>query len=622
MSIQVNDLSANSIVSTNASKVLVSRANSDVTGFINVKDYGAVGDGVTDDTAAIQAAIDTGLSVFIPDGIYIISAPLNFGTSTYGGQVFEGSSHTRARLKATAAGTVMMTLGTVTSCTFVTIRHVLFLGNANCAGCIQMGDTTGVTSYASQTLVDRVSITGFTKTGAYGVWYRNAIETHIKDCAIYNNYYNIYVSSATMQGTSLVIDGQASQLDTAYRSVFIDGYIHEIVIRDMCIRTCRDSAIYYSASARGRMQLENMYLEKNGVDSSQAMSSTTTLTIGLGAQNLTIQMGKTLSPGDWVTIYESYSVTQMNGTVTSYNAGTGALVVDVLKIAAGAGTYSAWTVDKLSANETIHLLGNNTATGYNSIELAMYNVILTGSWSPKDKVDFFGGAYFDYVSGVVEACQIFYTNITTTGYTQILFKDNNRFSNNGADAKLAVQSLVGGSHVEDANYLGSQFVKGSKEFINGFTVGPDLYSAVALTSLGFRFTTGSKVFGNCNTADNSKLMFRLAQTDSSPCSIWVFWKAANTPFVAISQTASGMLIASGYNTSFAFTGAIVPDPIVIASSPSADTDSLKVTGYSSAVNENTIDVGLTIRIQGLHAATADVTVTFMAIISGRTVTLL
>jgi hypothetical protein len=46
---------------------------------VNVKDYGAVGDGVTDDTAAIQAAIDSlgstyGGRVFLPTGIYLTSS--------------------------------------------------------------------------------------------------------------------------------------------------------------------------------------------------------------------------------------------------------------------------------------------------------------------------------------------------------------------------------------------------------------------------------------------------------------------------------------------------------------------------------------------------------------------
>lgn len=46
-------------------------------GFCSVKDYGAAGDGVTDDTEAIRAAVDAlpaqGGDIFFPDGIYIIT---------------------------------------------------------------------------------------------------------------------------------------------------------------------------------------------------------------------------------------------------------------------------------------------------------------------------------------------------------------------------------------------------------------------------------------------------------------------------------------------------------------------------------------------------------------------
>jgi hypothetical protein len=43
---------------------------------ISVKDFGATGDGTTDDTAAIQAAVDTGLAVFVPQGVYKITSPI------------------------------------------------------------------------------------------------------------------------------------------------------------------------------------------------------------------------------------------------------------------------------------------------------------------------------------------------------------------------------------------------------------------------------------------------------------------------------------------------------------------------------------------------------------------
>ena len=45
---------------------------------VNVKDYGAVGDGTTDDTAAIQAAVDTGKEVLIPSGTFRITDTITF----------------------------------------------------------------------------------------------------------------------------------------------------------------------------------------------------------------------------------------------------------------------------------------------------------------------------------------------------------------------------------------------------------------------------------------------------------------------------------------------------------------------------------------------------------------
>lgn len=54
---------------------------------ISVKRFGAVGDGATDDTAALQSAFNSGVPVFIPPGVYLTSATL---TIPAGGDV-EGS---------------------------------------------------------------------------------------------------------------------------------------------------------------------------------------------------------------------------------------------------------------------------------------------------------------------------------------------------------------------------------------------------------------------------------------------------------------------------------------------------------------------------------------------------
>lgn len=68
--------------------------------------YGAVGDGVTDDTEAIQAAINSSDVVYIPDGIYIISKslvvenPRYFYTDDgYNGKTIVGSASTKIIVK-------------------------------------------------------------------------------------------------------------------------------------------------------------------------------------------------------------------------------------------------------------------------------------------------------------------------------------------------------------------------------------------------------------------------------------------------------------------------------------------------------------------------------------------
>jgi hypothetical protein len=74
-------------------------------------------------------------------------------------------------------------------------------------------------------------------------------------------------------------------------------------------------------------------------------TSSTSLTIATGVQSLTVQTGKSIVPGMWVTIASTASpaVNWMAGIVTAYTTGTGALDVSVQGIA-GSGTIADWTV--------------------------------------------------------------------------------------------------------------------------------------------------------------------------------------------------------------------------------------------------------------------------------------
>jgi Pectate lyase superfamily protein len=78
-----------------------------ITGAVaNVLDYGATGNGTTDDTAAIQAAIDSGKDVYLPTGAYLVDPDVGLvvknGTTIFG----EGKANSIIVAKENTGGTI------------------------------------------------------------------------------------------------------------------------------------------------------------------------------------------------------------------------------------------------------------------------------------------------------------------------------------------------------------------------------------------------------------------------------------------------------------------------------------------------------------------------------------
>lgn len=92
---------------------------------VSVKDFGAVGDGVADDTAAIQAAVNAvqtagGGTVLFPEGTYNISSEI---TCTVAGVTFQGQNRWSTLIRQTTASAKILNL----SGNFTNIRSISFI---------------------------------------------------------------------------------------------------------------------------------------------------------------------------------------------------------------------------------------------------------------------------------------------------------------------------------------------------------------------------------------------------------------------------------------------------------------------------------------------------------------
>jgi hypothetical protein len=187
---------------------------SSLSSVVSVKSYGAVGDGVTDDTAAIQAACTAVDGVFFPSGTYKITAPItlksnNFvygegassvilytGTTTSQGALYANSGSSSTYVENLTVQNLKI-LGTVAAAGFSEFVHlVAFHGVRNC-------------------LIDNCEIVGFRGDGIiFGSGDVAGQERHNVDVTVTNCYID-GVNNDNRNGIS-VIDGNGVSIENNY----------------------------------------------------------------------------------------------------------------------------------------------------------------------------------------------------------------------------------------------------------------------------------------------------------------------------------------------------------------------------------------------------------------------
>ncbi|HWQ88287.1 glycosyl hydrolase family 28-related protein [Brevundimonas sp.] len=200
---------------------------------VSVKDFGALGDGVADDTSAIQAAIDYGLSsgaaIYAPSGNYKISDTLRFTDDV----IFHGDGPARTRFYVVSAAVVpamLIACGDNASIIGMTLGDFSITCNGGAAICDGVKITTTGTNSA-------ISVSDFhnfrilnCRRGMWleGVIYMNkfrniTISGSVKDYGwfitgsreiIYNRFTNLEVTGVGNRAWAYHSNAAASQWET------------------------------------------------------------------------------------------------------------------------------------------------------------------------------------------------------------------------------------------------------------------------------------------------------------------------------------------------------------------------------------------------------------------------